>query len=105
MVNKLRVCSVCDSNEPVYYDDFSGLSYCGSCFTSYVYRKVVRTVKRYGMFVRGDRVVLAVSGGRIALCWLTFWVGLAGSFAGLSLWVSPSMRVSAPSREIIELKL
>jgi len=64
MVNKLRVCSVCDSNEPVYYDDFSGLSYCGSCFTSYVYRKVVRTVKRYGMFVRGDRVVLAVSGGK-----------------------------------------
>ena len=40
------------------------MKYCSSCFVSYVYKKVVRTVRYYRMFERGDRVVLAVSGGK-----------------------------------------
>ncbi len=60
----VNLCSVCGSNSSVYFDDVSGLRYCSSCFVSYVYRKVVRAVRQYKMFERGDRVVLAVSGGK-----------------------------------------
>ncbi|PSN95937.1 TIGR00269 family protein [Candidatus Marsarchaeota G2 archaeon ECH_B_2] len=64
MVGGASVCSICNLSSPVFYDGVSDLSYCAKCFVGYVYRKVVRTVRRYAMFERGDRVVLAVSGGK-----------------------------------------
>jgi len=41
-----------------------GRPLCGRCFTELYERRVGETVRRYGMFARGDRVAVAISGGK-----------------------------------------
>ena len=40
---------------------------CEGCFDAYVLDRVEKTIKRYGMFTRKDRVLVAVSGGKDSL--------------------------------------
>ncbi|MDW8276166.1 MAG: TIGR00269 family protein [Candidatus Nitrosocaldus sp.] len=61
-----RPCTYCNA-ESVYHRRYSGEYLCSRCFTRSVQRKVARTVSRYSMIRYGDRVAVAVSGGKDSL--------------------------------------
>jgi cytoplasmic tRNA 2-thiolation protein 1 len=48
----------------VYFRAYNGESLCSSCFTSSIYEKVKKTISKYGMLQYGDRVGVALSGGK-----------------------------------------
>ena len=53
---------------PSYYTRrYSGESLCAACFKETTVEKVRRTISRYGMLQRGERVGVAVSGGKDSL--------------------------------------
>jgi|BEDMetMinimDraft_2_1075160.scaffolds.fasta_scaffold01411_1 uncharacterized protein (TIGR00269 family) len=55
----------CECGEKaVYLDNNSGISYCKKCFLNYIYKKAVKTIKHYNMIEIGDKILLAVSGGK-----------------------------------------
>jgi len=61
-----KPCTYCNA-ESVYYRHYSGEYLCSRCFTRSVQRKVARTISRYSMIKHGDRVCVAVSGGKDSL--------------------------------------
>lgn len=62
----VRPCVYC-KGESVYYRQYSGEYLCSRCFTRSVQRKVARTISRYSMIRYGDRVAVAISGGKDSL--------------------------------------
>src|SRR5512134_3079950 len=42
-------------------------AFCKSCFTSFVHEQVARAIKSEKMFTKGDRILVAVSGGKDSL--------------------------------------
>jgi len=56
--------------EPIYYKKDMGKSFCKSDFFKYVERMFVKAIKRYKMINRGDRVAVAVSGGKDSMALL-----------------------------------
>jgi len=56
-------CSYC-SREAVYYQRYSGKHLCRKHFTAFFERKVRATVKKYKMIESGDRIAIALSGGK-----------------------------------------
>jgi uncharacterized protein (TIGR00269 family) len=60
MAGKCRVCGA-----PAYARlEYANLQLCRDDFVRFFERRVERTVERYGMFERGSRVAVAVSGGK-----------------------------------------
>jgi tRNA(Ile)-lysidine synthase TilS/MesJ len=60
VVGKCRVCGA-----PAYARlEYANLQLCRDDFVRFFERRVERTVERYGMFERGSRVAVAVSGGK-----------------------------------------
>ncbi len=60
------VCNKCGS--PSFYSRrYSGEVLCKDCFRASIVDKTRRTIRRYGMLKRGDRVGVAVSGGKDSL--------------------------------------
>jgi len=56
-------CSLCDSNAVITLK-YARMRLCASHFTRFLKRRVLRTVKRYGLINSGDKVLIAVSGGK-----------------------------------------
>ncbi len=56
-------CSYC-SREAVYYQRYSGKHLCRRHFTSFFEKKVRAVIKKYGMIESGDRIAIALSGGK-----------------------------------------
>ncbi len=52
---------------PYYTRRYSGESLCAACFKETTVEKVRRTISKYGMLQRGERVGVAVSGGKDSL--------------------------------------
>ncbi|HYB03833.1 MAG TPA: TIGR00269 family protein [Nitrososphaerales archaeon] len=48
----------------VYFRAYNGESLCSSCFTSSIFEKVKKTISKHGMLRYGDRVGVALSGGK-----------------------------------------
>ena len=48
----------------VYFRAYNGESLCSECFSSSIVEKVKKTISKYEMLHYGDRVVVAVSGGK-----------------------------------------
>jgi cytoplasmic tRNA 2-thiolation protein 1 len=48
----------------VYFRAYNGESLCATCFSNSIYEKVKKTISRYGMLEYGDRVAVALSGGK-----------------------------------------
>ena len=48
----------------VYFRAYNGESLCASCFNDSIFEKVKRTISKYNMLRFGDRVGVAVSGGK-----------------------------------------
>jgi uncharacterized protein (TIGR00269 family) len=50
--------------EKIVYQDQSGKKYTKSSFIKYFEAKVLRTIRKYNMYEKGDRIILAMSGGK-----------------------------------------
>ena len=59
-------CDLC-GREAFYRRAYSGESLCRSCFAASIEDKAKRTIARYDMFRHGDRIGVAVSGGKDSL--------------------------------------
>jgi len=59
-------CSRC-KGKVFYTRRYSGESLCSQCFTDSVVEKTRKTIAKYGMIARGERVGVAVSGGKDSL--------------------------------------
>ncbi len=60
-------CSRCGIRPSYYTRRYSGESLCKACFQATTVEKVRRTISKYGMLRRGERVGVAVSGGKDSL--------------------------------------
>ncbi len=58
----------CDA--PIYYRAYSGRRLCRGCFIDSIIEKAKRTISKYKMLRHGDRVGVAVSGGKDSLALL-----------------------------------
>jgi uncharacterized protein (TIGR00269 family) len=65
-VKLLGECSRC-RGKPFYSRRYSGEVLCQSCFKDSIVEKTRKTIFRYGMIRRGERVAVAVSGGKDSL--------------------------------------
>ena len=63
-------CSRCGRDRVVYRRVYSNERLCRGCFVETFERRVVRTIGRYEMFRRDDRIAVAVSGGKDSLALL-----------------------------------
>ena len=63
-------CDRCGVERAAYTRKYSGQSLCTGCFRHSISRKVAKTVSKYGMIRDGDRVAVAVSGGKDSLALL-----------------------------------
>ena len=74
----MPVCSRC-GGKPYYTRKYSGETLCVSCFADSIVEKTRKTVSKYKMISPGDRVAVAVSGGKDSLSLLRVLTGLYGS--------------------------
>jgi len=71
----MAVCSKCGGSG-VYERRYSGEVLCANCFKASIVEKTRRTISRYGMVKFGDRLGVAVSGGKDSLSLLKVLDGL-----------------------------
>ncbi len=64
-------CSYCNA-KAVYFRRYSGQSFCPDHFKEYVERKVYQTIKKEKLINSGEKVAIAISGGKdsITLAWI-----------------------------------
>ncbi|MFY3741964.1 MAG: uncharacterized protein (TIGR00269 family) [Candidatus Nitrosomirales archaeon] len=60
------VCDRCDAKS-AYHRFYSGETLCAKCFSRSLQEKVAKTISKYSMIKHGDRVAVAVSGGKDSL--------------------------------------
>jgi cytoplasmic tRNA 2-thiolation protein 1 len=64
-MEKARPKSECRcGGKTVYFRAYNGESLCDSCFSDSIREKVKKTISKYGMLHYGDRVAVALSGGK-----------------------------------------
>jgi len=61
--------SICDrcNAKSAYYRIYSGESLCAKCFSRSLQEKTAKTISKYSMVKHGDRIAVAVSGGKDSL--------------------------------------
>ena len=60
------ICDRCGAKS-AYYRFYSGESLCVRCFSRSLHEKVAKTISKYSMIRHGDRIAVAVSGGKDSL--------------------------------------
>ena len=70
-------CSRCGLRPSYYTRRYSGESLCADCFQETTVEKVRRTISKYGMLRHGEKVGVAVSGGKDSLSLLRILHGLS----------------------------
>src|SRR5438309_10158484 len=71
----MAACSKCGGNG-VYERRYSGEVLCANCFKASIVEKTRRTISRYGMVKFGERLGVAVSGGKDSLSLMKVLDGL-----------------------------
>jgi len=61
------MCSKCKVRPAFYSRAYSGEYLCQKCFVRAIYKKTVETIRKYGLINYGERVGVAVSGGKDSL--------------------------------------
>jgi uncharacterized protein (TIGR00269 family) len=61
------MCSKCDNRESVYHRAYSGEYLCKKCFLRSIENKAAKTISKFSMIKRGDRIAVGVSGGKDSL--------------------------------------
>ncbi|MBE43822.1 MAG: TIGR00269 family protein [Thaumarchaeota archaeon] len=69
------ICDRCD-RKSAYYKEYSGESLCGRCFSESLREKVTKTISKYSMLKYGDKIAIAVSGGKDSLSLLQIMITL-----------------------------
>ncbi len=72
----MALCSVC-KEQAIYLRRYSGQSFCGECFVSYFEDKAVATVRKGKMLEKGEKIGIALSGGKDSLATLSILSNLA----------------------------
>ncbi|MBI5133181.1 MAG: TIGR00269 family protein [Thaumarchaeota archaeon] len=67
------VCDRC-KGKSAYNREYSGESLCAKCFSKSIMEKVAKTISKYSMLKYGDKVAIAVSGGKDSLSLLHMMV-------------------------------
>ena len=65
-----ELCNRCRSDRVVYHRVYSNERLCRACFIETFERRVVKTIGKYDMLRRDDRIAVAVSGGKDSLALL-----------------------------------
>ena len=65
-----KQCSKCKKSNAIYLRNYSGELLCKKCFIKSVEYKAKRTLSKFSMIKHGDRVAVAVSGGKDSLALL-----------------------------------
>ena len=65
-----KKCSFCDKSA-VYFRKYSGEKLCKKCFCSSIVEKTRKTISKYNMLKYGDKIAIAVSGGKDSLSLLS----------------------------------
>jgi uncharacterized protein (TIGR00269 family) len=73
----LGLCSRCHVRKASLRLGYARMSLCCECFVKFVERKVERTLKEYNMVERGDKLLVALSGGKDSSALLHIIKGLA----------------------------
>ena len=60
----LILCSLCSRKAAFFFREYSGEKLCRKCFARSIENKVRATIAKYHMFKYGERVAVAVSGGK-----------------------------------------
>ncbi|MDR2623333.1 MAG: TIGR00269 family protein [Methanobrevibacter sp.] len=60
----MEVCSRCGSPKIIIKRKQSGQSLCKNCFIESIQRKVIKTIKKEKLIDKGDKVLVALSGGK-----------------------------------------
>jgi cytoplasmic tRNA 2-thiolation protein 1 len=81
---------------------YSGETLCSTCFQDSIIDKTRRTVSRYNMIAPGERVAVAVSGGKDSLSLLKVLVGLYGPHRNSIVAVSVDEGVKGYRDEALE---
>jgi cytoplasmic tRNA 2-thiolation protein 1 len=76
-----KQCSKCKKNNAIYLRQYSGELLCKRCFIKSVEYKARRTISKFSMIKHGDRVAVAVSGGKDSLALLNI---LKNIFSGVN---------------------
>jgi len=63
-------CDGCEEEPVAYVRKYSGQGLCTACFRRSISRKTAKTISKYDMIGNGDRVAVAVSGGKDSLALL-----------------------------------
>ncbi|HLE35014.1 MAG TPA: tRNA 2-thiocytidine biosynthesis TtcA family protein, partial [Nitrososphaerales archaeon] len=71
------VCDRCDAKS-AYHRFYSGETLCAKCFSRSLQEKVAKTISKYSMIKHGDKVAVAVSGGKDSLSLLHIMNMLCG---------------------------
>ncbi|MEA2070969.1 MAG: hypothetical protein U9O98_06725, partial [Asgard group archaeon] len=57
-------CTICHKKSAVTQNRIDGRYLCKVCFTRWIQRTVKRSIKKYNMFERDDRIIVGFSGGK-----------------------------------------
>lgn len=66
----MRICDICGKKEAKIHLRYARISLCEECFVKYYLNRMKRTVEKYRMFNREDRIAVAVSGGKDSIALL-----------------------------------
>jgi cytoplasmic tRNA 2-thiolation protein 1 len=64
------ICSKCEKGESAFHRAYSGEYLCSKCFMRSIEDKAAKAISKYSMIGYGDRVAVAVSGGKDSLSML-----------------------------------
>ncbi len=61
---KEKVCTQCGSKHVVIHRKYNGQRLCSSCFRKSIEKQVLKTINKYNLITKGDKVLVALSGGK-----------------------------------------
>jgi uncharacterized protein (TIGR00269 family) len=97
----MKGCSKC-GEKVLYTRRYSGESLCSSCFKTSIVEKTRRTISRYGMIRHGERVGVAVSGGKDSLSLLSVLHRLGDRYGSRLVAISVDEGVAGYRDEALE---
>lgn len=60
----MKLCDKCSAPNVIMEKKYSGQKLCGDCFNELTKEKVLKDIRKYGLITKGDRVSVALSGGK-----------------------------------------